>query len=164
MTELEELRQGGPAGSVATIRRNVEAGFRQIVRDDRYGDETWLRAASRCAGPRTTNFPVVIGAESHPFPFRTRKLRLPPPMVLHAQVCGRVGRCRGLLLSRRNCQASKVRREPASLKGAGFCRVRPRVLFHWGPLEGRIFATATSAPVIIGFVAAEVRIGHRTSA
>jgi len=27
---------------------------------------------------------VVIGAGSHPFPFRTRKLSLPPPMVLHA--------------------------------------------------------------------------------
>ena len=27
-------------------------------------------------------FPVVIGAGSHPFPFRTRKLSLLPPMVL----------------------------------------------------------------------------------
>src|SRR5207244_486804 len=28
----------------------------------------------------------------HPFPFRTRKLSLSAPMVLHARVCGRVGR------------------------------------------------------------------------
>src|SRR4026207_1482252 len=35
-------------------------------------------------------FPVVIGAGSHPFPFRTRKLSLLPPMVLHGKLCGRV--------------------------------------------------------------------------
>jgi hypothetical protein len=39
-------------------------------------------------------FPVAIGAGSHPFPFRTRKLSLLPPMVLRARVRGRVGRCR----------------------------------------------------------------------
>jgi hypothetical protein len=43
-----------------------------------------------------SSFPVVIGEGSHPFPFRTRKLSPLPPMVLHAQVCGRVGHCRGL--------------------------------------------------------------------
>ena len=48
-----------------------------------------------------TSFPVAIGEGSHPFPFRTRKLSLPPPMVLHAQVCGRVGRCRGLVSTER---------------------------------------------------------------
>ena len=50
------------------------------------------RAADRLAhafcadlvDPQATSFPVVIGAGSHPFPFRTRKLSLPPPMVLHA--------------------------------------------------------------------------------
>jgi hypothetical protein len=43
---------------------------------------TWGRAAA-CfrADP---SFPVVIGAGSHPFPFRTRKLSLFPPMVLRA--------------------------------------------------------------------------------
>ena len=46
------------------------------------------------AGPQAASMPVVIGSGSHPFPFRTRKLSLIPPMVLHAQVCGRVGRCR----------------------------------------------------------------------
>ena len=35
-------------------------------------------------GPQTPSFPVVIGAGSHPFPFRTRKLSLLPPMVLRA--------------------------------------------------------------------------------
>src|SRR4051812_44898690 len=38
--------------------------------------------------------PVVIGSGSPPFPFRTRKLSLIPPMVLHGKLCGRVGRCR----------------------------------------------------------------------
>ena len=44
--------------------------------------------------PRQTSMPVVIGSGSHPFPFRTRKLSLIPPMVLHGKLCGRVGRCR----------------------------------------------------------------------
>ena len=52
-------------------------------------------AAGREGGdPRQTSLPVVIGAGSHPFPFRTRKLSLLPPMVLHGKLCGRVGRCR----------------------------------------------------------------------
>ena len=46
------------------------------------------------AGPQAASLPVVIGAGSHPFPFRTRKLSLLPPMVLHGKLCGRVGRCR----------------------------------------------------------------------
>src|ERR1700726_3876071 len=46
------------------------------------------------AGPQAPSLPVVIGAGSHPFPFRTRKLSLLPPMVLHGKLCGRVGRCR----------------------------------------------------------------------
>ena len=44
-----------------------------------------------------TRMPVVIGSGSHPFPFRTRKLSLIPPMVLHGKLCGRVGRCRQYL-------------------------------------------------------------------
>ena len=51
--------------------------------------------------PQTPSFPVAIGAGSHPFPFRTRKLSLLPPMVLPAQVGGRVGRCRGLITEAR---------------------------------------------------------------
>jgi hypothetical protein len=44
--------------------------------------------------PQAPSLPVVIGSGSHPFPFRTRKLSLIPPMVLHGKLCGRVGRCR----------------------------------------------------------------------
>src|SRR5262249_48900929 len=46
------------------------------------------------AGPQATNFPVVIGAGSHPFPFRTRKLSLLTPMVLRGKLRRREGRCR----------------------------------------------------------------------
>src|ERR1700760_1525909 len=37
------------------------------------------------------NLPVSLPRGSHPFPSRTRKLSLVGPMVLHAQVCGRLG-------------------------------------------------------------------------
>src|SRR5262245_49484259 len=49
------------------------------------------------AGLRTSSifFLVATPERSHPFPSRTRKLSSPGPMVLQAQVCGRVGRCRG---------------------------------------------------------------------
>ena len=40
-------------------------------------------------------FLVATPERSHPFPSRTRKLSSPGPMVLQAQACGRVGRCRG---------------------------------------------------------------------
>src|SRR5207237_10081322 len=36
-------------------------------------------------------FWVTLARGTHPFPSRTRKLSLSAPMVLHAQVCGRVG-------------------------------------------------------------------------
>lgn len=39
-------------------------------------------------------FPVAMSEGPHPIPSRTRKLSPPEPMVLHAKVCGRVGRCR----------------------------------------------------------------------
>src|SRR5207249_10001224 len=52
------------------------------------------RRASEGGNPRQPSLPVVIGSGSHPFPFRTRKLSLIPPMVLHGKLCGRVGRCR----------------------------------------------------------------------
>ena len=57
-----------------------------------------MRRARRRREPQTPSFPVVTGAGPHPFPFRTRKLRLLPPMVLRAQVRGRVGRCRVFLV------------------------------------------------------------------
>src|SRR5277367_3678145 len=37
------------------------------------------------------NLPVSLPRGSHPFPSRTRKLSLVGPMVLHAEVCGRLG-------------------------------------------------------------------------
>ena len=37
---------------------------------------------------------VAIAVGSRPVPFRTRKLSLPAPMVLHSGGCGRVGHCR----------------------------------------------------------------------
>src|SRR5438094_5038863 len=43
--------------------------------------------------PRQPSLPVVIGSGSHPFPFRTRKLSLIPPMVLHGKLCWRGVRC-----------------------------------------------------------------------
>src|SRR5258705_3446294 len=39
------------------------------------------------------DFWVIVAKGFHPFPSRTRKLSPSAPMVLHAQVCGRVGRC-----------------------------------------------------------------------
>ena len=71
----------------------------KIVWDDR---RSVLRAAcelrSTSADPRQTSLPVVIGSGFHPFPFRTRKLSLIPPMVLYGKLYGRVGRCRHYLL------------------------------------------------------------------
>ena len=41
---------------------------------------------------------MALARRKHPFPFRTRQLSSSAPMVLHAQVCGRVGRRRELIL------------------------------------------------------------------
>jgi hypothetical protein len=38
--------------------------------------------------------PVILPQGKHPFPSRTRKLSPAGPIVLHAKVCGRVGRRR----------------------------------------------------------------------
>ena len=39
------------------------------------------------------DFWVTIARGTHPFPSRTRQLSLSAPMVLHRQLCGRVGSC-----------------------------------------------------------------------
>src|SRR5680860_391156 len=53
---------------------------------------------------------VAMAAGSHPFPFRTRKLSPPAPMVLGPKGPGRVGRCRTLLsLGRPLIGAAQVR-------------------------------------------------------
>ena len=44
---------------------------------------------------RDTDFPVAMAAGTHPFPFRTRPLSPPAPMVLGDRSPGRVGRRRG---------------------------------------------------------------------
>ena len=54
-----------------------------------------LRISAR--GSKAAQTPQFVGdltAGVHPFPSRTRKLSPAGPMVLHAKVCGRVGRCR----------------------------------------------------------------------
>src|SRR5262245_26760080 len=61
------LRDAMPSGA-----RHAGAGGR-MVRRPHFNSERRV----------STSFPVVIGAGSHPFPFRTRKLSLLPPMVLH---------------------------------------------------------------------------------
>ena len=49
--------------------------------------------ASRPVFPRVVDkFWVILAKGSHPFPSRIRKLSPSAPMVLHARVCGRVGR------------------------------------------------------------------------
>ena len=68
--------------------------------------------SANCTPMACTSFPVAIGEGSHPFPFRTRKLSLLPPMVLRAKVRGRVGHCR-----------EYSQEKPAgSNEPAGFCR------------------------------------------
>src|SRR5882757_10924539 len=46
----------------------------------------------RMAFGNVPSFWVTIARRTHPFPSRTRQLSSSAPMVLHAQVCGRVGR------------------------------------------------------------------------
>jgi hypothetical protein len=48
----------------------------------------------RQASPSDNRFSVAMAEGSHPFPFRTRKLSPPAPMVLGRRLPGRVGRRR----------------------------------------------------------------------
>src|SRR5881227_1311224 len=41
--------------------------------------------------PVVTSFWVTLARRTHPFPSRTRQLSSSAPMVLHGQLCGRVG-------------------------------------------------------------------------
>ena len=50
--------------------------------------------SSRGDNPLDNRFPVALAAGSHPFPFRTRQLSPPAPMVLGERSPGRVGRRR----------------------------------------------------------------------
>ena len=53
------------------------------------------RAMAKCRGLYRLlgRFPVALPEGPHPFPFRTRSLSPPGPMVLCGQLRGRVGRC-----------------------------------------------------------------------
>ena len=53
----------------------------------------FFRSSLSCSQDSNQQFLVVMAAGSHPFPFRTRKLSLPAPMVLGGNSPGRVGRC-----------------------------------------------------------------------
>jgi hypothetical protein len=51
-----------------------------------------LSILAREKGLDNKDFSGGYTGSDHPFPFRTRKLSLPGPMVLHLRGCGRVGR------------------------------------------------------------------------
>ena len=54
----------------------------------------WATEPCRVFGCPSVRFPVAIAAGTHPFPFRTRQLSPPAPMVLGGRPPGRVGRRR----------------------------------------------------------------------
>jgi hypothetical protein len=54
--------------------------------------EPWLNVGDHIVP--LDRFPVALPEGPHPFPFRTRSLSPPGPMVLCGQLRGRVGRCR----------------------------------------------------------------------
>src|ERR1039457_563498 len=70
-----------------------------------YSVQRACQALSRQRTLDVTSFWVTLARRTHPFPSRTRQLSSSAPMVLHAQVCGRVGRrpvyFKGLRFSRR---------------------------------------------------------------
>jgi hypothetical protein len=66
---------------------------------------------------------VIVAKGSHPFPSRTRKLSPSAPMVLHAQVCGRVGRCPIKLARERVKEEAPVKTGAFSLVAG--CRIGP---------------------------------------
>ncbi len=67
-----------------------------------------ILASDPCLLVSVAKFWVTIARGTHPFPSRTRKLSPSAPIVLHAQVCGRVG----------SCPVIHQKPEP---KGSGFC-------------------------------------------
>ena len=62
-------------------QENAASGFRQ-------------QAPASLTPAKRLKLSVILPRGFHPFPSRTRKLSPAGPMVLHAKVCGRVGRCR----------------------------------------------------------------------
>ena len=91
----------------------------QAVED---GQRPLRREPAKAGGPSAIVLPVAIAAGKHPFPFRTRKLSPPAPMVLPGQLGGRVGRRR---LKSENALLVNAKRAFSCLyEGARFCRPR----------------------------------------
>src|SRR3954470_22826514 len=94
-------------------------------------------------------FPVAIAAEPHPFPFRTRKLSPPAPMVLGGRPPGRVGRRR--IFSREEAPSGASSRVYPERAGANaearpgvMAKVRPcRLAANGGVWRGEAPATST---------------------
>ena len=67
------------------------------------------RTAAPPPGPigllRGARFPVTMAAGQHPFPFRTRQLSPPAPMVLGGRLPGRVGRRRNTSTEMGPCES-----------------------------------------------------------
>ena len=72
-------------------------------RDPSYNPEDFSCGPS--CSQNASSLSAIIPRGHHPFPSRTRKLSPAGPIVLHAKVCGRVGRRRHKL-SRPRCESS----------------------------------------------------------
>src|SRR5271168_4037205 len=67
------------------------------------------------------HFWVIVAKGFHPFPSRTRKLSPSAPMVLHARVCGRVGR-RPIKSSAQRMRCARRTQRAPRRKTGGFLR------------------------------------------
>ena len=76
----------------------------------------------------SARFPVAMAAGKHPFPFRTRQLSPPAPMVLGGRPPGRVGRRRDFSREppRASARGGLVRSGPRPTQGG-----RPRCGWAW---------------------------------
>jgi hypothetical protein len=76
--ERSSRKRQRDGGSRSLAAENAASGFRRAAQTPR----------------KRLNLSVILPRGLHPFPSRTRKLSPAGPIVLHAKVCGRVGRCR----------------------------------------------------------------------
>jgi hypothetical protein len=80
------------------ILRERRSGFRRAAQTPRKRLKFAARFMANDKRPQTNDrcydLSVILPRGLHPFPSRTRKLSPAGPIVLHAKVCGRVGRCR----------------------------------------------------------------------
>src|SRR5829696_7326044 len=72
--------------------------FASTVQLPRYGRDKIRTARGTCSLGQCNSYlyrvSVIMAKGKHPAPFRTRKLSLSAPMVLHGGPCGRLGRRR----------------------------------------------------------------------